>query len=274
VTLLVVGASGQLGTEVCRRAVVAGWQVVGTYHRAAAAVGAVDWRRLDLRDPATVRALICQLRPRAVVNTSSGYDDWAVTADGAGCVAMAAADAGARLVHLSSDALHGGRPEPYPDDARPTPISPYGAAKAAAETAVRLVHPSAAVLRSSLIIGDAHSRHVRLCLDALSGVPEVAVFRDLVRCPVSVADLAEAVLELVGSDYAGPLNLGGPEAVTRVELAELVARHYHLDPGRLRISSTTEAGLPIAAEVRLDSSRAGDLLKTRLRGVSELFPAG
>jgi hypothetical protein len=30
----------------------------------------------------------------------------------------------------------------------------------------------------------------------------------------------------------------------------------------------------VPAEVRLDSTRAGDLLKTRLRGVSELFPAG
>ncbi|HEX5540132.1 MAG TPA: hypothetical protein VFX60_00990 [Micromonospora sp.] len=37
-TLLVVGASGYLGGEVCRRAVAAGEQVVGTYHRGAGAV--------------------------------------------------------------------------------------------------------------------------------------------------------------------------------------------------------------------------------------------
>jgi dTDP-4-dehydrorhamnose reductase len=273
VTLVVVGASGHLGGEVCRRAVAGGWRVVGTYHRAAGVVDGVDWRRLDVRDPLAVRALVHRVRPRAVVSASYLYGDWAVTADGAAYVAMAAADVGARLVHLSSDAVHRGRPEPYLDDEPPSPVYPYGAAKAAAETAVRLVHPAAAVLRCSLIVGDAHSKQVRLCLDALSGVPGVAVFRDLIRCPVSVVDLAEAVLELLGSEFAGPLNLGGPEAVDRAELAGLVARHYRLDPAGLRISSTVEAGLPVPAEVRLDSTRAGELLRTRLRGVSELFPA-
>ena len=37
VTLLVVGASGYLGGEVCRQAVAAGQQVVGTFHRTAVA---------------------------------------------------------------------------------------------------------------------------------------------------------------------------------------------------------------------------------------------
>ena len=49
-------------------------------------------------------------------NTPYRYDDWAVTADGAAHVAVAAAEVGARLVHVSSDALHAGRPEPYADD--------------------------------------------------------------------------------------------------------------------------------------------------------------
>lgn len=78
-----------------------------------------------------------------MVATPYRYDDWTVTADGAAHVALAAAEVGARLVHLSSDALHGGRPTPYADDDPPSPVNAYGAAKAAAETAVRAIDPGA-----------------------------------------------------------------------------------------------------------------------------------
>ncbi|SDZ32808.1 dTDP-4-dehydrorhamnose reductase [Micromonospora pattaloongensis] len=269
-TLLVVGASGHLGSEVCRRALAAGQRVVGTYHRAPGTVEGVEWYPLDLRDRAAVSALVGRVRPRAVVSSAYVYGDWAVTAEGAAHVAAAASEAGARLVHLSSDALHGGRAEPYPDDEPPTPIFPYGAAKAAAETAVRLVDPAAAIVRTSLILGDERSKQIRLCLDALTGAGP-RLFSDEVRCPVGVDDLAAAVLELVQSDYAGPLNVGGSDAVTRVELGLLVAHRYGLDSAGLRATTIAGSGLIRPAEVRLDSSRAAAVLKTRLRGVRELL---
>ncbi|HEX5540133.1 MAG TPA: sugar nucleotide-binding protein [Micromonospora sp.] len=162
-------------------------------------------------------------------------------------------------------------PEPYADDEPPTPRYPYGAAKAAAETAVRLVDPGAALVRTSLIIGDERSKQIQLCLDALSGASAVRLFSDQIRCPVGVDDLAAAVRELVGSDYAGLINVAGPEAVSRVELGVLVARRYGLDPAQLATSTTAESGLSGPAEVRLDSSRAAGLLKTHLRGVSKLL---
>ena len=270
-TILVVGASGHLGGEVCRQALAAGERVVGTYHRGPAPIDGVEWRPLDVRGRSAVAALVAGVRPRVVIGTAYVAGDWAITADGAAHVASAAAEVGARLVHLSSDALHGGRPEPYGDDEPPSPIYPYGAAKAAAETAVRLVDPAAVIVRTSLIVGDEHNKQVRLCLDALAG--GATLFRDEVRCPVLVDDLAGAVLELAGSDYAGVLNVAGPEAVDRVELGLLVARRYGLDAAGLRSTTTTAAGLVRPTEIRLDSSRAAGLLKTRLRGVTEVFAA-
>lgn len=269
--LLVVGASGHLGGEMCRRAVAAGQRVVGTYHRAPGAVEGVDWHPLDVRDRAAVGALVGRLRPRAVVNCAARYTDWVITADGAAHVALAAAEAGARLVHLSSDAVHGGRSAPYLDDEPPAPVFPYGAAKAAAETAVRLADPAAALVRTSVIIGDAASRQVRLCLDALTEERGITLFSDEIRCPISVDDLAAAVLELVETEHAGPINVAGPEAVSRVQLGRLVARAHGLDPARMRTTTIAESGLVRPAEVRLDSGRAGTLLTTRLRGVSEFL---
>ncbi|MFC0005307.1 sugar nucleotide-binding protein [Micromonospora siamensis] len=267
-TLLVVGASGLLGAEVCRQAVAAGQRVVGTYHSNPVVVPGVEARRLDVTDRSAVRGLLTGVRPDAVVATPYRYDDWGVTADGAAHIAYAAAEVGARLVHLSSDALHAGRPTPYLDDDVPTPIHAYGAAKAAAETAVRAIDPTAVLVRTSLILGEG-SKQIQLCRDALAG--RAVLFSDELRCPLDVTDLAAAVLELVPGDHAGLLNVAGPEAVSRAELGLLVAHRFGIDPTGLKTTTTLAAGLRRPTDVRLDSSRAVALLRTRLRGVGELL---
>jgi dTDP-4-dehydrorhamnose reductase len=71
--------------------------------------GAGGWSPLDITDRSAVLALVSSVRPAVIVNAASRYGDWAVCADGAAHVALAAAAVGARLIHVSSDALHGGR---------------------------------------------------------------------------------------------------------------------------------------------------------------------
>ncbi|ASW54665.1 sugar nucleotide-binding protein [Plantactinospora sp. KBS50] len=271
-TWLVVGASGYLGGELCRQVGAAGDRVVGTYRSTPLDLPGTQPRRLDVRDRAAVRELVTAVRPDVVINTAYDTADWATTADAAGYVAVAAAEVGARLVFVSSDALHAGAPEPYGDDVPPSPVNPYGAAKAAAETAVRLVDPGAVLVRTSLIIGDERSKQIQLCLAALAGT--ATLFSDEIRCPVGVADLASALRELAVSPYTGVLNVAGPDAVSRPELGRLVAGRYGLDPAALRTTTRAEAGLSRPGDVRLDSSRAADLVRTRLRGAHELLTGG
>ena len=271
--LLVVGASGHLGGVVCRLAAAGGgWdEVVGAYHREAGDGPGVRWERLDIRDGAAVDALMRTVRPTTVVSAANRLGDWVAIADGAAHVARAAAAVRARLVHVSSDAVHGGRPEPYGDAEPPTPITPYGAAKAAGETAVRALDPSAIVVRCSLILGDEASVQVRLCADLLAGRVTGALFTDEVRCPVADVDLATAILELTTSEHRGLINVAGPEALSRADLGRLIARRYGLD-GVLPVSTMAESGLPPRpGELRLDTSLARVLLRTRLRPASEVL---
>jgi dTDP-4-dehydrorhamnose reductase len=261
--ILVTGASGYLGGAVYRQAAAAGWSVAGT-----AFTGTAD-ERLDIRDPAAVRALLRRVRPDVVIHTATGRDrdDWRTIADGAAHVAVAVAAAGVRLVHVSSDAVFSGRDVRYAEDALPDPVNRYGSAKAAAETAVRAVDPDAAVVRTSLILGDGHGAHERLTHDLAAGRIRGALFTNQIRMPVHVDDLAGALLELAVNGYRGVLNVAGPDAISRYDLGVLVARRDGLDPAVINAGVYT--GGP--TDVRLNSARAALLLTTRLRGVHEFM---
>ena len=119
-----------------------GHHVVATFHSGVPDVAGVQWHRLDIRHRADVVELTRQTRPDVIINAAYRQADWATTADGGMHVASAAAAVGARLVHVSSDAVFSGAAVRYDETSLPDPITPYGAAKAAAETAVKGLAPT------------------------------------------------------------------------------------------------------------------------------------
>jgi dTDP-4-dehydrorhamnose reductase len=110
-----------------------------------------------------------------------------------------------------------------------------------------------------------------VALAAAAGEQEVAFFTDEIRSPIQVADLAAALVELAAPAVpAGPLHVGGADAVSRLAFAQLIvaarggARH-----------TVALAGRPAPPDrprfCPLDSTRAVALLAVRLRGVHEVL---
>ncbi|MBI5106878.1 MAG: sugar nucleotide-binding protein [Solirubrobacterales bacterium] len=267
--LLVTGAAGFLGAELAVLAARSGWEVVGTV-LSRPAPESIRALPLDVRDAGAVLELIGVERPDVVVHTAyrqHGDEARDVNVHGAALVATAARDAGARLVHLSSDAIfRGDLGRPLREDDPADPVTPYGATKAEAETAVRTAHPGALLARTSLLYGGpghAPSNHEELAMAAARGEREVTFFTNEVRSPVQVGDLAAALLELAPSDVAGALHLGGADALDRLAFAQLIARSRGLDPGVLR-GGDSGPGRP--GDCALDSARAAALLHKPLRG--------
>jgi dTDP-4-dehydrorhamnose reductase len=268
VHLLVIGGSGCLGRSL---AVQARHRVSATYLTAPLAIPGAEWHRLDIRQRREVHDLVVGLRPDVVVNAAYVQGDWASTADGAAHVVLAAAAVGARLVHVSSDALFSGAANPYAETALPDPATPYGAAKAAAETVVKAVLPTAVIARTSLIIGDEHSPFVARVHGLIGGALPGVLFTDDVRCPVDVTDLSLALLELAASAHAGVHHVAGPDALSRHELGLLIAARDGLDGSLLRTARRAGTGLPGPIDVRLDSALTRKRLTTRLRGAHEFL---
>ena len=243
--LLVTGGSGYLGSELVRRS------------------GAVGVRSsdADVRDPEAVARILEARRPEAIVHTAYRQetpDAWAVNVDGSRNVARQAARLGARLVHVSTDVVYDGRlGRPYAETDPPTPLTEYGRSKAAAEEAVAREHPQALIVRTSLIYGGGTpSKHETAARD-----PANVFFTNELRSPIQVGDLADALLELVPTELAGPLHVAGVDGVSRCEFARLIA-------GEVRCA---QAPPTRPLDCRLDSSRAQRLLATRLRGVNEVL---
>jgi dTDP-4-dehydrorhamnose reductase len=275
--LLVTGGTGYLGSELLRRA--SGRPLAATYLQSEpTCAGEVEWLRLDVRDAVAVRAAVERLRPAAVIHTAyrqEGEGARATTVDGAEAAARAAAEVGARLVHVSTDVLFDGTKDgPYTEEDEPSPITDYGRAKADAERAVLAAHPDALVVRTSLIYGGVErSRHERLACDAAQGRSGMVFFEDELRTPVVVGDLAAALLELADRNERGILHVAGPDTVSRYEFAFLLAQAHGLSGERILRGRLERSRFDRPANCALDSSRARRLLQTRLRGVFEYAAA-
>jgi dTDP-4-dehydrorhamnose reductase len=241
VRLHVTGATGYLGSELLRLRPDASSE------------------RVEIRDRAAVHELLERVGPEVVIHTAYRQEDREVTAAGAVNVALAAAAVGARLVHLSTDVVFDGRKgSPYVEEDPLSPVTDYGRAKAAAEAGVTRAHPGTLLVRTSLIYGGAEpSKHELAARD-----PSLTFFTNEIRCPVQVADLARALLELAALEISGPLHVAGPDAVSRAQFAELVT-------GASVRSERAPPTRPL--DCTLDSSRAQALLTTRLRGIRELL---
>lgn len=207
--VLVTGARGQLGSEVVRVLQTAGLEVL-----------APGRDRLDFLQLATIDATVAALRPDWIVNCaactavdraeSEADNAFAVNRDAAGRLAAAAAGAGARLLHVSTDFVFNGRQQrPYREDDTPEPLSVYGRSKLAGEQAVAAALPDALILRTAWVYGVHGHNFVKTMLRlAMAGKP-LRVVADQTGSPTWAADIADAILRLIRADARGLFHYAG-----------------------------------------------------------------
>jgi dTDP-4-dehydrorhamnose reductase len=239
--LLVTGAAGMLGRDVVAAAGDAGHGVV--------ALARAD---LDITDSAAVRAAVRAARPEAVINCAAWTDvdgaeaaedaATAVNGAGAGHVAVAAAEVGARTVHVSSDYVFDGRArEPYREDAPTAPLSAYGRSKLAGEHAVAAA--GGTIVRSSWLFGPNGRNFVDTMRRLGAERDEIAVVDDQVGCPTYTGHLAPALVTIAVRGLTGVLHVAAAGRCSWLELAEATFAEAGLSC-RVRPQSTAELGRP------------------------------
>ena len=208
----VVGANGQLGTDLVEALAGAGHVVVGLRHA-----------DVEVADLDSVRAALAAHAPDAVLNTAAFHNmpdceaeperTFAVNAVGALNLARAAAEAGMRNVYFSTDYVFDGeKGEPYVESDRPRPLNVYGASKLAGERLTEVYAPESLVLRVSGIYGRVPCRHkganfISTMIRLAGERPEVRVVTDEVLTPTPTRAIAEKTVELLGTDASGLMHL-------------------------------------------------------------------
>lgn len=271
--ILITGGSSYLGQHLVPLA-TSSHTVAYTFYQNNPALPAQS-HQLDIRDETAVHNLIFTFQPEIIIHlagSNQGSQMATVIRQGAGNVMWAAREVGARLIHLSTDAIFRGDAAPYDETAVPDPVNEYGRAKADAEAIVQQ-HPNYLIARTSLVYGLQKMDHgTRWMAAALQSGQPVTLFNNQMRNPIWVQTLCQAILELVQNEVTGILNVAGNQVISRAEFALKMLDYWQIQP-RDRLNVAPASGnWPLNCE--LDLGRATAVLKTKLPGVDEVLKSG
>jgi dTDP-4-dehydrorhamnose reductase len=136
----------------------------------------------------------------------------------------------------------------------------YGRTKVQAEASV-LETPRGLVARLSLLYGRSRRASRATYLDRMidglrRGEPQ-SFFEDEYRTPLSLASAADLLARLTKDELAGIIHVGGPERISRFELARRSAAALGFDPELIRANRQGDVVLPEPrpSDVSLDSSK-------------------
>jgi dTDP-4-dehydrorhamnose reductase len=280
-SVLITGASGLLGANLVLAAADTGQVVIAVSHRHRVRLEDGETTLADLSEPGVADELIGRVRPSVVIHTAAATDVDACERDPslafrmnegmASAVAAAAAEAGARLIHISTDAVFGTHGEHGEED-MPEPLNVYGATKLAGEMAVLAAHPAALVVRTTIYGWNALSKSslAEWFLKRLRRGERTGGFSDAWMSPILVNDLADALLELSEGKQHGVLHVAGAECVSKADFGRRIAAVFGLDPDLIYPLALSNGSLSAQRGTSqcLRVSRAESLLARRLPDVS------
>jgi dTDP-4-dehydrorhamnose reductase len=197
--ILVTGRSGQVVQSLVERGAPAGVEIIPAGRPA-----------LDLTDAGSVRSVILSARPDLVVSAAAytavdqAEDEpdmaFAINARGAGLVAAAASEAGAPIIHLSTDYVFSGdKSGPHVETDAPDPRSVYGHSKLEGEQAVASANPRHVILRTAWVYSPFGRNFVRTMLTLAAQRDTIRVVADQWGNPTSAIDIADTVLRIAAA---------------------------------------------------------------------------
>lgn len=197
--LIVFGAGGQVGRALCE----AGGAGVTGYDRQAVDISDAESVARAVTDATTVVNAAAYTQ----VDDAESEPDaaYAVNRDGAANVARACAEAGAKLIHISTDYVFDGKAErPYREDDPTGPLGAYGKSKLAGEQAVAALCPDAVILRTAWVYDSSGRNFVRTMLQLAETRDSLSVVDDQHGSPTWARDIAAAILAIAKEGATKP----------------------------------------------------------------------
>ena len=220
--LLVTGASGQLGWDVCRTLTGRGMEHCGICSADA-----------DITDREAVRNYIRRCRPEAVIHCAAytAVDRaeeepercWAVNGSGTRNVALACREFHAKMLYISTDYVFPGEGEHFYKSDDPTgPLNVYGRSKQEGELAVRALLDRFFIVRTSWMFGKRGNNFVKTMLRLAQREAAVNVVCDQTGSPTYTEDLAPLLCDMVLTEQYGVYHATNEGICSWAEFAEKI----------------------------------------------------
>lgn len=224
--ILIIGANGQLGTELRHLLDECGIEYA-----------ARDAKDMDITDRETVDKQLNQLKPEVIYHCAAytavdkaedeGKEiNWKVNEDGTCNLAEAAAKIGAKLVYLSTDYVFDGtKTSEYEVDDPTNPKNEYGKAKLAGEKAIQAAMNDYYIIRTSWVFGKYGKNFVYTMLRLAKDHDRLTVVDDQVGRPTWTRTLAEFMTYLVDHDCEyGVYQLSNEDSCSWYEFASEILK--------------------------------------------------
>lgn len=240
--VVIVGASGQLGTDLMKA--FASHETIG-----------VDHKLFDIEVPAAIATMLRRHEPDLVINTAAFHNvelcetrpdrAFAVNALAVDALASACANAGAILAHVSTDYVFDGMAtQPYRETDAARPLSAYGISKYAGERLLWRNLERGYVFRTSGLYGlrgsstKGYTFIERVLTQAATAQP-LRVVTDITFSPSFTGHVARAIREIVERGVFGTYHVTNSGACTWHEFAIETLRQSGYDVPVERVTSAT-----------------------------------
>lgn len=275
--IVVTGKRGQFVQALSERAAIAGVTVVPIGRPE------LDLAQADVRQ---CRELFASHRPDLIVSAaaytavdkaeSEPLIAYAVNAEGARTVAVAAASLEVPVIHISTDYVFDGKKtEPWTEDDIPAPLNVYGASKLAGEKAVLEAAHGNAVLRVGWVYSPFGTNFVKTILRLAGERNCLRIVGDQIGGPTSAFDIADGVFAVARNilgqpdrdDMRGLFHMGAGSSATWAEFARGIADWLSGHEGRsIAVEEITSKDFPTKAQ-RPANSRLDSEKLSRVHGV-------
>jgi dTDP-4-dehydrorhamnose reductase len=269
---LILGAGGQLATELERELMERGQPVLALTHAQA-----------DICDTARVACAVRDFEPDFLVNTAAYHrvdecedqvaKSFQVNAVALQGLARVANEAGAVLVHFSTDyVFDGNKREPYCETDPPRPLSVYGISKLAGEWIVQRYAERYFLIRTCGLYGGKGSpskggNFVETMIRLAAQSRPIRVVNDQIATPTYARHLARALVPLLESRRYGLYHMTASGACSWYEFAQEIFLLTGLQADLQPVSSTE-----FAARARRPAYSVLDNCALRAAGFPDLPP--
>ena len=269
--IAVIGANGQLGIDLCKT--LNNCKVIPLLHK-----------DIEVADITAVKRTLEKHKPDAIINTAAfvRVDDcetepdkaFQVNALGARNVAVIAGVLGAKLVHISTDYVFGGEPEPksapYTEFDTPVPLNTYGRSMLAGENFVQHLCNRYFIVRTSALFGITGARgkggnFVETIIKLAKEHGKLRVVNDQVCSPTYTLDLARKIAQLIDTEYYGIFHITNSGACSWHEFATAILKLARL---KTPVTPVTSAEYPQKA--KRPSNSVLDNYQLRLLGMADM----